>query len=148
MTTVALIPCGGEKLDHAAPAADLYTSSSFRLALAAAHDIDDDVTVYVLSAKHGLVTLDTTLEPYDVKMGDTDAVTADVLAEQIEYLGLDTADVYGLLPSRYFTVADAAFRTAGSYISDIYEVNAGIGDQRHICKTITNPNPTTEGDPR
>lgn len=38
MTTqpLVVIPCGGRKLAHAAPAAELYTGSYFRAALAAA----------------------------------------------------------------------------------------------------------------
>lgn len=33
---VYIVPCGGEKTDHAAPARDLYTGQMFRHTLAAA----------------------------------------------------------------------------------------------------------------
>lgn len=64
--TIALIGCSGPKLKDSAPARQLYTSQLFRSALALAerrHDV-----VYVISAKHELVTLDQVIAPYDLTM--------------------------------------------------------------------------------
>lgn len=66
--SIALVSCSGPKLEQAAPARRLYTSQLFRSTLALAerrHDV-----VYVISAKHELVTLDQVIEPYDRTMAD------------------------------------------------------------------------------
>lgn len=66
--SIGLVGCSGPKLEEPAPARQLYTSQLFRSALALAerrHDV-----VYVISAKHELVTLDQVVAPYDLAMGD------------------------------------------------------------------------------
>lgn len=60
---VALIACGVAKLDHAAPAAELYQSPLFRYAVGYAEATCD--SWLILSAKHGLVAPETALEPYE-----------------------------------------------------------------------------------
>jgi hypothetical protein len=137
--TYYVVPCGGHKLDRPAPARDLYTSSSFRLALAAA-ETDAEFsggTVLVLSALHGLVALDTVLAPYDTKMGDTGSVTPATVTAQALALGIDWgADVYAFLPARYFDVLDEALRDLYVYPADVYEATAGIGEHRHVCAVV------------
>lgn len=137
---VALIPCGSEKADHACRAGDLYTGSTFRMALAAAtSDAVEADHVFIVSAKHGLISPDQIIEPYDVKMGDAGSITADEIARQIVAAGIDDAEVYAFLPVAYFTVADKAFRSVDSYIADVYEGDRrGVGDHRHVCKIVTN----------
>jgi hypothetical protein len=67
MTTIGLVGCAAAKLSRPAPARDLYTSQLFRKASAYAEANSD--RWYILSAKHGLVSPDTVLEPYDMKLG-------------------------------------------------------------------------------
>jgi hypothetical protein len=60
---IGLVGCVKLKRDHAAPAADLYTSALFagrRRWVAQTCD-----RWFILSAKHGLVTPEQVLEPYD-----------------------------------------------------------------------------------
>ena len=61
---VALVSCGKAKLDHPAPARDLYTGSLFRAAkkgiAAAGYD-----AWWILSARHHLVHPDEIISPYD-----------------------------------------------------------------------------------
>lgn len=64
---IGLVSCGASKLDHPAPAAELYTSQLFRLSLSLARASCD--TVYVLSALHGLVPLDSVIAPYNRRLG-------------------------------------------------------------------------------
>jgi Family of unknown function (DUF6884) len=47
----------------------LYASPLFQLSLRYAKTICPDV-IYILSAKHGLVDLDTTIEPYNVTLNE------------------------------------------------------------------------------
>ena len=63
---IGLIACAAQKLDRAAPARDLYCSPLFRKSLAYVEQ--HCATVYVLSALHGLVALDTVIAPYDQRL--------------------------------------------------------------------------------
>jgi uncharacterized protein DUF6884 len=63
MRDIAVVGCGAAKLDHPAPAADLYTGGLYRACRAyAEHAVGEWV---ILSALHGIVTPETILEPYD-----------------------------------------------------------------------------------
>lgn len=72
---VALVSCGKLKLDHPAPAAELYTGPLFT-------DARDHVLAngydhwLILSAEHGLVDPDRVLAPYDTTI---DSLTVDQL---------------------------------------------------------------------
>jgi hypothetical protein len=63
MKPIVLVACSGQKLDHAAPAKDLYVSDLFKKARAYAEKFG--CAWYILSAKHGVVSPDTVIEPYD-----------------------------------------------------------------------------------
>ena len=63
---VALVGCGKEKLEHAAPARDLYTGPLFRAARAWAEV--NAARWFILSAKHGLLAPETVVEPYDLAL--------------------------------------------------------------------------------
>lgn len=143
---VAVVPCGAAKLSHAAPARDLYTSKHFQLALAAAEAeaaaYDGPAEVLILSGKHGLLSLDTMVEPYDVRMGDPGSVSVDTITAQARARGWDdlaerAPDVYGFLPNRYFEALDAALRPLFVWATQVYEATSGLGDQRHVCKVVT-----------
>jgi uncharacterized protein DUF6884 len=67
VSRIGLVSCSSEKLDHAAPARELYCSSLFRLALRYAEQTCE--RVYVLSGLHYLVQLDEMIAPYDFHLG-------------------------------------------------------------------------------
>jgi hypothetical protein len=69
---VALIGCGAKKVDRRARARELYTGSLFRFAVAWASQHCD--RAFVVSAMHGLVDLDTELDPYNRKIADLGGV--------------------------------------------------------------------------
>lgn len=61
---VAIIGCGAAKLDHRAPARDLYTGSLF---VAARRDVEERAVPYrILSARYGLVRPWDVIAPYDL----------------------------------------------------------------------------------
>ncbi len=64
---IGLISCSSQKLYRPAPARELYCSPLFRLSLVYAERICS--AVYVLSALHGLVELDTVLARYNRRLG-------------------------------------------------------------------------------
>lgn len=63
---IGLVACSKTKLERPAPARELYASPLFRLALRYAKAQCE--VVYVASALHGLVELDTVIEPYDLTL--------------------------------------------------------------------------------
>lgn len=63
---VGLVSCCKKKLDHAAPAKDLYQSPLFRLSVRWLNHPGRVAAWGILSAKHGLVLPDQVLEPYDL----------------------------------------------------------------------------------
>ena len=67
---VALVSCGKKKKNYRTAAENLYESPIFRRSLQVAKSIAD--TVYILSAKHGLVPLTKKLSPYDVALTSLD----------------------------------------------------------------------------
>lgn len=79
-----LIACSATKLDHAAPARELYTGQAFRFAMAAAADGE----VFILSALHGLVHPSQVIEPYNVTLSELPAAERAAwcarVAEQLE----------------------------------------------------------------
>jgi len=134
-----VIACGAEKTAHAAPAADLYVGTAFRHFLNAAtteaaattRDLGTDATVWILSAKHGLVALTDVLDPYNVKMGDDDSIDTATLATQAAaYFGDD--EVFGMLPAKYLD----ALTAAGAYVQNTYEAAPGIGYQRGVASSM------------
>lgn len=48
----------------------------------------DGRSIYILSAKHGLLTPDTIIRPYDLHMKDDGAVDAETVREQAEDMGI------------------------------------------------------------
>ena len=60
---IILVACCGLKLDRPAPAADLYTSDLFRKSRAYAERFGH--AWYILSAKHGILSPDKVISPYD-----------------------------------------------------------------------------------
>lgn len=61
---IVLISCVSQKLSHRAKAKDLYVSTLFRFNLKYAKILKPDA-IYILSAKHGLLSLEQEIEPYE-----------------------------------------------------------------------------------
>jgi len=97
---VVLISCASAKLDRAAPAALLYVSPLFKLMLRYAQQLDPRA-IFVLSAKHGLVGLDETIEPYDVTLNTMTLqerkAWADGVLAQLRTVANTDADSFTLL---------------------------------------------------
>ena len=88
---VGVIGCSKTKLDHAAPARDIYCSRTFR---AASAWVDKRMGAWViLSAKHGVVLPDTVLEPYDLCLDD---LTPEERARWASACGTTLASMFGL----------------------------------------------------
>ena len=135
--TIAIVACGQSKTDYPAPARELYTSSTFRLNLAAAEAIAG--RVLVLSARHGLVELDQVLDPYDTTWGDDGETDVLTLALQLHPLcdpDRSAQDIYLLGPRVYADHLDMAARLLGTTVTWVNEADAGIGYQRGTAAAI------------
>ncbi|WP_431776319.1 DUF6884 domain-containing protein [Streptomyces cucumeris] len=123
---VVVIPCSGPKLDHAAPAGELYTGSLHTHARRTADALTaHGGTVLVLSALHGFLPLDQVVQPYDHTWKDTGSVTVEELRAQATELGLTDADVVLLTPGQYTQRAAAVWPQAHTPLDHL-----GIGQQR------------------
>jgi hypothetical protein len=69
-TRVGLVGCAAQKLQRPAPAREIYVSQLFKKASAYAEATCD--RWYILSAKHGLISPDEIIEPYDMRLGTRD----------------------------------------------------------------------------
>ena len=132
---IVIIPCGGAKLTTPAPARELYIGSMFRDQLATALTMTDEENIFILSAKHGLIALDTIVEPYDLKMGQKNTVATETLAAQVDAImpKNETYIIDALLPKKY---AEALEDATGSWIVNHYDGCAGIGYQKQVLKKI------------
>ena len=82
MRRIVLISCVSKKRPAPAKARDLYTSPLFKLNLAYAESLKPDA-IYILSALHGLVPLDTTLAPYNETLNTKKVAAIKVWADAV-----------------------------------------------------------------
>lgn len=113
-TPVVIIPCGGKKLDHPAPAGQLYVGSYHAATRRAAAAIAarTGARILILSALHGLTDPATVIAPYDLRMGRPGSVTATHVAAQAAQLGILAADVTVLAGRKYADVVTAVWPAA------------------------------------
>ncbi|MFM9625090.1 DUF6884 domain-containing protein [Streptomyces turgidiscabies] len=123
---VVVIPCSGLKLDHEAPAGELYVGKLHTHARRTADALTaHGGTVLVLSALHGFLPLDQVIGPYDHVWEDAGSITVEELRAQATDMGLTDADVVLLTPSRYTQRAAAVWPQARTPLAHL-----GIGRQR------------------
>ena len=67
-----LISCVSKKLDRPARSKDLYTSTLFKLSYRYATSLKPD-TIFILSAKYGLLSCDDVVAPYDITLNEMNA---------------------------------------------------------------------------
>ncbi|MFC1418665.1 DUF6884 domain-containing protein [Streptacidiphilus cavernicola] len=107
---LVVVACGSQKAPGPMPARDLYQSTTFRLARAAAERLAPRHGWYVLSARHGLIHPDTVTHPYDQRITFPGAITAEQVRTQARDLGLLTAERCVLLgPHLYAQAARQAW---------------------------------------
>ena len=133
MRTIILISCVSKKQLHKAIARELYTSPLFRYALRYAESLHPD-KIYILSAKYGLVSLDTLIAPYDVTLN---TMTAPVIRQWSKDVLSALAQVADLEHDRFIFLAGEKYRKY--LIPEIrnYEIpleGLGIGKQLHYYK--------------
>lgn len=133
-----IVPCSADKLDHAAPAADLYVGQLFRAALKAARALTTDDRIRVLSGRYGLVALDAELAPYDQRIDAAGCVCWATISSQLHALDPDrTVEWVALLPAAYAAALVDPIRPqlTREYVNPLTG-SRGIGDIRHRLAEI------------
>lgn len=107
MKTIYLISCTRRKLPHKAKVRNLYQESPwFKNALGYAEKQKPDA-IYVISAKHGLLTLEKEIEPYDVNLNDFSENENKKWAERVLK---DLAKVADLSKDKFIILAENTYR--------------------------------------
>ncbi|NKY89876.1 DUF6884 domain-containing protein [Nocardia veterana] len=129
-----LVSCGARKGPQPAPAADLYTGSYIVMCLRAARALADDADIRILSARHGLVELAQVIEPYDTRITDTGAITAEWLCYQAAAAGLLGRPVTVLAGAAYTRLVRRVWPHAHAPLEGL----PGIGaHRRRLAEIIT-----------
>lgn len=79
---IVLISCASQKLSERAKAKDIYVSTLFKLNLGYAKKLEPD-DIFILSAKHGLLTLEREIEPYEQTLNNMSAHEVKQWASQV-----------------------------------------------------------------
>lgn len=129
---IGLVACSSQKLDHPAPARELYSSALFRKSLAYA--LSRCTQVYVLSAALGLVLLDQVVKPYDRRLSKKERAAwgARVASELIDRHGRDV-DYLILAGQDYAVPLATALRTHDGHHVDGWH---GVKAQRIVQPLI------------
>lgn len=110
MKTIYIIGCGAQKRAVKSPAAELYTGPYFRACLRYARSKAADTDIYILSAKHGLLSLTDEIEPYDQRMTMRRAVSMiSIVQQQVLERELSDCEVVAVCGGDYRRFVAAAF---------------------------------------
>jgi hypothetical protein len=101
--TIVLLSCVKSKRDHPCKAGEMYTSYLFKKMMAYAQSLEPK-SIFILSAKYGLLSTDTIIEPYEqtlknMKSTDRHRWAQDVVLELRKHCDLD-ADHFELLAGK------------------------------------------------
>lgn len=65
---IIFLSCVKNKSEHPCAARDMYISDLFKKSLSYAEQLSESATIYILSAKYGLLELDQQIEPYELTL--------------------------------------------------------------------------------
>jgi len=95
MKKIVLISCVSQKRTYRSKAKDLYISALFKKNLAYARRLNPDA-IYILSAKYGLLDLETEIDPYNLTLNTMSASEirswADKILQQLSQVANLTDD--------------------------------------------------------
>lgn len=130
---LVFVACGATKLTVRSRAAELYVGTYFRLALRAARRLVPDDRIRIVSALHGIVPLHWQVDPYNVRLGDVGAITAQDLRTQARAAHLHKcSDVTVLAGKGYANLIQQVWPNAAAPLAG----TRGIGEQQHRLNTI------------
>lgn len=108
-----ILSCGAKKRDQISYAINLYTGSFFiaqkNWALKKASSKND---IFILSAKHGLISHDKIIAPYDLKMGNKGCVSVDFVKIQAKKMGLIDEIIVSPAGENYRKIISSVFKNS------------------------------------
>jgi hypothetical protein len=124
---VVVVGCGKAKQNRRVTAGAMYIGTFHGACRATARELlHGGGRLYILSAAHGLLDLDTEIDPYDLTVSDPGSVSADLVRDQARERGLELAEVTVLAGSRYVDLARAAWPNLDAPLSGA----GGIGEMQ------------------
>lgn len=136
MKTIILISCASKKLDHKAPARELYCSPLFRESLLFANSFSP-ASVYILSAKYGLLSPERTIAPYNLTLKE---MNASAVRDWASGVAGQLGKVSDLKRSKFILLAGQRYRKYLIPYLDNFDAplqNMPIGKQLQFLKTQT-----------
>jgi len=131
--TMCLVACAASKRDERTVAYALYNSTLFEKSFGAACMVGDP---YIMSAKHGILSLDDRIEPYDETLREYTAVERREWATQLELpSGYDTIVLFG--GKDYIDPIKDVYGGDYTFIEP-YSDTSGIGEQMAVAGDIMN----------
>jgi hypothetical protein len=115
MVNIFLVSCSNRKLEHAAPARDLYTSPTFQASRQLAELRGS--TWFIISAKHGLLSPETVIAPYDVSLSSFSS------EERVQWANCVTEGIREFVPTR----SEITFLTDDLYAEHLTSRLRGLG---------------------
>lgn len=128
---ISLVGCGSAKRDDPSPARDLYTSGYFSKKREYAEELAD--RWYVLSAEHGILLPDSTIDPYDTSIDDLDQEELEswssTVIETISLLEDDAIEIDLLAGRGYIEPIRDGLDDLGHDVNEPFAETSGIGEQ-------------------
>ena len=129
--------CSKQKLDHKAPASELYQGNMFKKSKLIAIKLQADF--YILSAKHGLITGSKIIEPYETVIQtkkDKDRLRLNLDGKILENLAL-YGKVIIIMGQKYRNVLEPFFKN--NYY--ILRTSTGLGEYKTLLNNLTKFSP-------
>ena len=133
-----IVACSKQKLDHKAPASELYQGDMFKKSKLIAIKLQADF--YILSAKHGLITGSKIIEPYETVIQtkkDKDRLRLNLDGEILENLAL-YGKVIIIMGQKYKDVLEPFFKN--NYY--ILRTSTGLGEYKTLLNNLTKFSPS------
>ena len=129
---LVIIPCGQQKRTYKTQAERLYIGPYYRQCLRWALSITERENIYILSAKHGFVSLKEELFPYEQQMDRPGAISLTAIKQQAKTKGIDKAKrVVAIGGRRYTNICQAIWPSCEC---PLQQVSGGMGMQMKWLK--------------
>lgn len=126
---IVIVSCGARKRAEPSEAIKLYTGPYFAAMRAWAQSVVPLSHIFILSARHGLIPSGRVIGPYEQRMNQADAVTADRVRRQATDLGLLDDEVVVLGGKPYVQLVRSVWPQAVAPFA-----SGGIGTQMGAMK--------------
>jgi hypothetical protein len=129
-----IVACGASKQTLPCPAGEMYTGGYHRACLEYALTLAPRENVFILSARYGLLALDTVIEPYDQRMKRNNPKFWARVWIQLDEAGAHASELVLLCGADYREPLRSLWQVKGWPVSAPLEGIGGIGKQKAWLK--------------